>query len=140
MGIPERAEGKNAVAFIEAWLTDTFGQDAFSPMFAVERAHRVLSRPPQQRAPPCSFLFRLLNYKDRDAILSKARILKDDNAQVSLFADFSAKVQRQCSKLLHIKKRLRALNVQYFMLYPAKLKVLANGNSHFFDNPPAAMN
>lgn len=40
---------------------------------------------------------------------------------------------------MDIKRRLCDLNVQYFMLYPAKLKIIANGNSHFFDNPKAAM-
>lgn len=96
VGIPGRAEGKNTVAFIEAWLTDTFGCEAFSPMFAVERAHQVPARPPPPGAPPRPFLFRLLNYKDRDAILNKARTagtLKVDNAKVSLFPDFSAEVQ-----------------------------------------------
>lgn len=142
VGIPEKAEGKNPVAFIEAWLTGTFGKDAFSSMFAVERAHRVPTRPPPQGAPPRAFLFRLLNYRDRDTILSKARVtpsLKVDNTKISLFPDFSAEVQRQRAKFLDIKKRLRAVNVQYFMLYQEKLKVLANGSSHFFDNPTAVM-
>lgn len=123
MGVPERAEGKNPVAFIEAWLPDTCGHDAFSPMFAVKMAHRVPARPPPQGAPPHPSLFRLLNYKDQDAILNKARTagtLKVDNAKVSLFPDFSAEVQQQRSKCMDIKKRLRTLNIQYFMLYPAK--------------------
>lgn len=63
VGVPERVEGKNPVAFIEAWLTDTFGCYTLSPMFAVERAHRVPVRPPPQGAPPRLF-FHLLNYKD----------------------------------------------------------------------------
>lgn len=45
VGIPEKAEGKNPVAFIEAWLSDMFGEDTFSSMFAVERAHRVPTPP-----------------------------------------------------------------------------------------------
>lgn len=67
-------------------------------MYAVESAHRVPARPPPQGALLCPFLFRLLNYKDRDAVLSKARTtenLRVDNAKISLFPDFSAEVQRQ---------------------------------------------
>lgn len=41
VGIPERDEGKNPEAFINRWLTETFGRDSFSQMFAVERAHRA---------------------------------------------------------------------------------------------------
>lgn len=124
VGIPEKA-----------WLTDTFGKDTFSPMFAVERAHRDPARPPPQGAPLRPFLFRLLNYRDRDTILSKARItpsLKVDNAKISLFPDFLVEVQRQRAKFLDIKKRLRAVNAQYCMLYLAKLKVITNGVVHFF--------
>lgn len=87
VGVLERAEDKNPVAFIEAWLSATFGRDAFSPMFAVENFYRVLARQPPQGAPPHPFLFCLLNYKDRDAILTKARSrenLKGDNAKISV--------------------------------------------------------
>lgn len=69
-----------------------------------------------------------------------SEILKVDNTKVSLFLDFSAEVQRQRGKFLDIKKRLRVLNVQYFMLYPAKLKVIANASKHLFDNPSSAVN
>lgn len=143
VGIPEKSEGKNPVHFIESWLLDTFGKESFSPMFAVERAHRVPARPPPPGAPPRPFLFKLLNYKDRDAILHKARTTADlsvGNARISLYPDFSAEVQRRRAKFIDIKKRLRNLNVPYYMLYPAKLKVVVNGNAQFFDNPVAAMN
>lgn len=55
VGIPGRVEGKNPVAFIEAWLTDAFGRVIFSPMFAVEQAHRVLTRPPPTWSPSAAF-------------------------------------------------------------------------------------
>lgn len=57
VGVPERAEGKNLVAFIETWLKDTFGSNVFSPMFAAERAHRVPSWPLPQGAPLRPFYF-----------------------------------------------------------------------------------
>lgn len=39
VGMPEKVEGKNLVAFIECWLVEVFGREAFSPMFPVERVH-----------------------------------------------------------------------------------------------------
>lgn len=46
IGLPEKVEGKNPVDLFENWLITTFGKEVFSPMFSVERVHRVLGRPP----------------------------------------------------------------------------------------------
>lgn len=88
---------KLRVTFIEHWLLNTI-----SPMFSVEWAHRVPVRPLLLDAPPHPFSFKMLNYKDRDVILSKARTLGTalvlDNSKISLFTDFSApeaEVQKQ---------------------------------------------
>ena len=63
IGIPERVEGKDPVAFIEQWLLSTFGQESFTSMFSVERAHRVPMRPlPPGAPPPRTFIFKFLNY------------------------------------------------------------------------------
>lgn len=87
-------------------------------MFAVEHAHHI---PPGNL--PRAFLFKLLNYKDCDVILSKASSMEDalvmDNSKISLFPDFSAEVQKQRAQFTEVKKRLRSLELQYAMLYPA---------------------
>lgn len=64
-GLPEQVEGRDPTTFVENWLIDIFGKNASSP-FAVERAHRVPSRPPR------SILARLLHYHDREAVLRQA--------------------------------------------------------------------
>ena len=142
IGLPEKMEGKNPVEFIEKWLIAAFGREAFSPMFSVERAHRVPSRPPQPGAPPRPFLFKFLHYRDRDATLYNARInpaaLKVDNTKVSLFPDFSAELQKKRSKFLDVKRRLRDLDLKYAMLYPARLRVEVFGAVQFFDSPATA--
>lgn len=142
LGFPERIEGKDPVTFIEQWLLNTFGKDAFSPLFAVERAHRVPSRPLPPGNHPRAFLFKLLNYKDRDAILAKARTmggkLAIENSKISLFPDFSAELQKQRAKFMDVKRRLRDLNLPYAMLYPARLRVVALGETRFFDRPDMA--
>lgn len=102
VSIPERAEGKNPVAFIENWLINTFDKDAFSPMFAVERAHRVPPRPPKPGKPPRPFLFKMLNFKVHDAILYQARtrgaLMRIDNAHISFYPDLSAEVKKHLCK------------------------------------------
>lgn len=105
--IPERAEGKKPVAFIEQWLLSTFGKDTFSPLFAVERAHRVPARPLPLGNHPRPVLFKLLNYKDRDVILTKARTMSGamaiDNSKVPLFPDFSAELQKHHATFIDVK-------------------------------------
>lgn len=142
LGIPEQAEGKNPVTFIEQWFLSTFGKDTFSHMFAVERAHKVPVRPlpPGNHLRP--FLFKLLNYKDRNIILSKARAMGGamaiDNSKISLFPDFSAELQKQRAKFTDARKRLRDLYLQYAMLNPAHMQVVALGEVNFFDRPTSA--
>lgn len=64
--------------------------------------------------------------------------MKIDNSRISLFPDFSAELQKRPATFNDVKKLLRELNVQYGMLYPARLRVTALGTTHFFDRPTAA--
>lgn len=105
-------------------------------MFSVECAHRVPLRPLPLGNPPRTFLLKLLNYKDHNIVLSKARNLGDalvmGNSKISLFPDLSDEVQQHRAQFNEVKKCLRALNVQYAMLYPARLCVVARDEFHFF--------
>lgn len=73
VGLPEKVEGKDPAAFVENWLIEIFGKNAFSPFFAVECRYRVPSRPPPPGGPPRSILARLLHYQDREAVMRQAR-------------------------------------------------------------------
>lgn len=64
IAILEHAEGKNPVAFIENGLISVFGKYTFSPMFSVEKAHRVPACPLPPGIQPHPFLFKLLNCKE----------------------------------------------------------------------------
>lgn len=59
IGIPERSGGENRIAFIESWLLTMFGKKSFTPMFSVERAHRVPMCPLPLDHPSRTFLFKL---------------------------------------------------------------------------------
>lgn len=62
-----------------------------------------------------------------------------DNSKISLFPDFSAEVQKQRAQFNDVKKRLRSLEIQYSMLYPARLRVVARDEVHFFEKPALVM-
>ncbi|KAM4051814.1 uncharacterized protein ACNLHF_026078 [Anomaloglossus baeobatrachus] len=141
VGVPEKAEGNNPVAFFEMWLPKTLGMDLFSPFFTIERAHRVPTRPPPPGAPPRPILLKLLHFRDRDTALRRAREIKDlaiDGHKVSLYPDFSTEIQQRRAQFIDVKKRLRQLQISYSMLYPTRLRVVADGGTKFFDTPKDA--
>lgn len=109
-------------------------------MFSVEQVHRVPAYPLPPGTPPRPFLFKMLNHKDKDIILSKARTMGPAmmiaNSNISLFPDFSANVQKRRAQFTDVKKRMRALELQYAMLCPARLCVAAKGEVHFLGNHP----
>lgn len=47
VGLPEQSEGSDPTVFLENRFKYLFGEHSFSSFFALERAHRVPSRPPQ---------------------------------------------------------------------------------------------
>lgn len=97
IGLPESAEGNNPATFLEELLITTYGREAFSQSFVVERAHRMPTKKPPQGAPPQVFIAKFLNYKDRDAILRLSREKGNiplHNHQIMAFPDFSTEVQR----------------------------------------------
>lgn len=140
VGLPKRAEGNKPVEFIERWLKDTMGTEYFSPLFSVEQAHRVAARSPSlgEHLRSRTFIFKVLNYKDRNTILQRARQLADirmNGLKIRFFRDFSANVQRQRAGFMDVKRRLRQMDFSYAMLFPAKLKVMTQDKTLFFTSP-----
>lgn len=64
--------------------------------------------------------------------------IRVENKTVMLFPDYSRAVQRQRASFLYIKRRLRAAQVQYSLLFPARLKVIHKGTTCFFMTPEEA--
>lgn len=138
VGLPERCEGQNPIAFLEGWFTEIFGRDAFSPQLAIERAHRVPFRAPPPGGRPRSLLMKFLNHRDKLTLMRKARekgLILYNGARVSFFADFSPELQRRRESFVEIKRTLQKYDVKYALLYPARLRVEAMGEVLFFDSP-----
>lgn len=43
VGLPEKVESRYPMQFVEQWMADVFGKEAFTHLYAVERAHREAS-------------------------------------------------------------------------------------------------
>lgn len=70
-------------------------------------------------------------------VLSLARekgAVQFNGTKISFYPDFSAEVQRRRSKFADVKKRLQRLQLKYVMLFPAKLRITAGDQNHFFEN------
>lgn len=138
LGLPEKSEGNNPVEFMEGWFRDMFGKNAFSNMFAIERAHRVAPRVPHSGGQSRPLIVKLLFFRDKVTILQRAREMKNiiyNGARISLYPDFSPELQRQRAKFIECKRSLQQRRLSYALLYPARLRVTANGEVNFFNTP-----
>ncbi|KAJ1093349.1 hypothetical protein NDU88_006453 [Pleurodeles waltl] len=138
LGFPERAEGSTVECFVEEWTREVLQLVGLSRVFVVERAHRALVAPPRPGAPQRAIIARLLNYKDMDCILQTARETDRaifENCKISIYPDYTNKVKSSRKGFLEVKAKLRAMNIRYMLLYPARLKVFSRGKSQFFDHP-----
>lgn len=110
VGLPEGLEGPDPPSFLENLLVNTFGRAEFSTSFVVERTHRLAPKPLPQGAPPRTFIAKMLNFRDRDAVLWLTRLkgnIPFKNSEIKVFPDFSAEVQKR--ELTSRKLRPRSL-------------------------------
>ena len=141
VGLPEEIEGPDMVGFLESWLREEVVKEGLSPFFALERAHRVPACRPQPGMPARAVVAKLLHYRDRDTILQKAREhgpYSVNNAKVSMFPDYTLNVQRRRFSFMAVKRELREAGIQYSLMFPARLKVMLDGNTTFFNEPEEA--
>lgn len=136
IGLPERIEGKDPAEYLENLLIITYGREAFSVVFAVERAHRIPAKPPPTGAPPRTLIAKFLNFKDRDKIMRLTREKGNIRLEnVAVYLDFSIEVQRKRSQFQDVKRRLRLLHLKYAMLFPARLRVEEDDRVQFLRLP-----
>lgn len=138
VGVPENMEGPCMDLFLEDLILNHLKPKRVSTVFTIERAHRALVPKPKPGAPPRTIIAKILNYRDRDAILQAARLKGDlhyENATIRFFPDFTLKVQRERRSFDGVKRLLRQQGIKYMMFFPAKLKIVVGGKSHFFATP-----
>lgn len=109
----------------------------------VGRALRLAAQPPTNWSPPPrTFIAKLLNYRDQDAILRLTREkgnIPFGSTPIAVYPDFSAEVQKKQAQFSEAKRRLRNHHLPYAMLFPARLRVIRDGKPHFFEDPSAVI-
>lgn len=89
-------------------------------------------------------IFKVLRYQDRQSILDGARELSkrgpilDGENRLKFFADYSAYTSQRRRSFADTRKELRASGIQSFLIYPATLRVMHNGEKLSFSSPQEA--
>lgn len=108
----------------------------------IERAHRIYDGSSARRDRPLTFIFKLLRYTDRQLILRADRNVATpprlDGSSLLFFPDYSAFTAQRRKCFAPVQKSLRQLGVQNFLLYPAKLKIIHNGQPSMSDSAKEA--
>lgn len=84
---------------------------------------------------PRVMIAKFLNYRDKERVMNPARVKKDtlfQNHRVMFCPDLSAEVNKQRRQFAEVKRKLRAKGLQYGFIFPARLRVTVNGQSHVF--------
>ncbi|KAL2086011.1 hypothetical protein ACEWY4_019331 [Coilia grayii] len=135
IGLKEGQEGDDCIGFLKAnlpiWIPSLADRD-----IKIERAHRLYTdkatsnNAQSNTARPRTIIFKLLDYTDRQAILSGARAVypvKHRGDTLHFFPDFSADITRKRKAFTDVRKRIEALGIQTFLLFPATLKITYRG-------------
>lgn len=143
IGVPEKAEGKDMVAFVGQELIPTLlGMENFPTVPPVERAHRSPTYSSSSKAGhPRPILVKFLNYQDKMKIMRLAREkgkLSWAGVTISIYPDFSPGIVKKRREFDTVKKKLRAANIEYSLQYPSTLRVTVDGKQKVFRCPKEA--
>lgn len=148
VGVPEGLEGSDSVKFFEKWIPDHLRMETKAGRLKLDRAHRSLAPKSGAGQRPRPLIVKFHNFTDKQRVMEAARRLgarrsnqdgtTNMGPRISFFNDYSAEVVRRRKAFDDIKARLRTMNMDYALLYPATLKVTVNGTQKRFDNPKEA--
>ncbi len=135
------AEGPNAAGFLRVnlskWIPSLRGRD-----IEIDRAHRVYD---EGRGSDRlrTLIFRVLRWHDRSEILKGARQAypvkcAQNNVTLLFFPDFSPATAIRRKAFGPVLKKMTALGLQPFLIYPAVIKLRYKGEQKSFDSPQKA--
>lgn len=134
-GLPEKAENGDAEEFLQKWLPEVLGPDTFLNPVITERAHRL----PGQQAPntPPVFLS-WSSFKTRcrwwEQLTKKVKWCTG-NKHIMFLPDLSAEVQKQRKLYNGVKRQLWELNIDFGLIFPAKMRIFHQGGQHLLYTP-----
>lgn len=138
-GIPENRETSNPLSYLSNAIPKWFPE-----LGSVEimRAHRVGPEREDSNQKPISrtILLKLLRFTDRDKILAAARktAVEVDGTAIRFSPDYSKQTFARRLTFSDVIDELQKMGFRTFLQYPAKLKVMRGGASHFFETPQEA--
>ncbi|KAA0705009.1 hypothetical protein E1301_Tti019605 [Triplophysa tibetana] len=141
VGLPEGMEGPDAASFLRVnlskWIPSLRGRD-----IEIDRAHRVYDGG-RGSDRPRTLIFRVLRWHDRSDILKGARQAypvkcERNNVTLMFFPDFSPATAIRRKAFGPVLKKMTALGLQPFLIYPAVIKQRQNGEQRSFDSPQKA--
>lgn len=144
VGLPEGAEGSDAVSYLKAnlplWIPSLKGQS-----IDIERAHRVYHDADDAKPnKPRTLIFKLLRWQDRSDILSGAHqafpVKSANDDSLLFFPDYSRATTSKRKSFDAVKKKAKAMGLHNFLRYPAVLKIDHGGKKLSFQTPEAAEN
>ncbi|KAJ4939396.1 hypothetical protein JOQ06_028845, partial [Pogonophryne albipinna] len=130
VGIQESAEGSDIIGFMSQLIPQLLGPDAFPTLPIIERAHRSPTARQNSRASPRAIMIELLNFQDKVKILRLAREKKSldyNGKHISIYPDFSPELTRRRRSFDPVKRKLRELNLKYFLSSFEALTTTLNG-------------
>lgn len=114
-------------AFIEVFLKETFGPEAFPTPPTVNRAHRAAISLKKEDDPPCPFIARIHPYQTKECILKLAREASGSltfwGCEIHIYPDYSVEVSKKRAAYSTVKSQLRDTRFVYRMFFPARLQV-----------------
>ncbi len=141
VGLPEGTEGSNTAGFLRVnlskWIPSLRGRD-----IEIDRAHRVYDGG-RGSDRPHTLIFCVLRWHDRSEILKGARQAypvkcAQDNVTVLFFPDFSPATTIRMKAFNPVLKKMTALGLQPFLIYPVVIKLRHKGEQMSFDSPQKA--
>lgn len=137
--IPEKAEGADIHGFVCELFPQLLGAENFSTPPAIERVHRSPTLQQAENATksvgPRPILVKFLSLRDRQRILNLSRKKKElryGEKRVYIYPDFTAETMTKRRQFDTVKKKLRELDMQYSLLFPATLRIISSGKTFQF--------
>ncbi len=141
VGLPEATEGSDAAGFLRVnlskWIPSLRGCD-----IEIDWAHRVYDGG-RGSDRPRTLIFCVLRWHDRSDILKGARQAypvkcAQSNVTLLFFPDFSPAAAIRRKAFGPVLKKMTALGLQPFLIYPAVIKLRHKGEQMSFDSPQKA--
>lgn len=139
IGVAEKEENGRPTEFIAKLLPKLLGPENFSKPIQIDRAHRALRRPSDDR--PRAFVIRIHHYQTKELIMKLARekSLEYNGRRVHIFPDLTSDVLKQRYRFAELKKKCKNFGVKYGFRFPSTFIVTAKeGETKTFETPEEA--